>query len=359
MDTEEERTRYDRQVRLWGTATQQQISNTILELIVPPEVRLQSSKSLTATTPSGIVGEVCKNLVLAGVSGVRLLEFTSRGEVDSDKAQLFWDSSVRAEDLVSNFYARGTEIGLKRNSAMIPIITDLNPFVTVSCLNKKNGNIKPKPNLIFFEQYNLLELVSSGTEGAKQLDIQSGVSVASHWACVALGPFVVATEVTSSSVIQRADLASRFLSLLTSKRCATQPDALRVTSLATQLLSNTLSSMNNTFSPASIFSLAHTLVLDDWNLAMNEEVRTLIQTGVALATELLIRSGHKPVEEALFIGGWIEPCINVVDASVAGGLIAQKMINAIANPLNGSNIKRIYTFSTHGPVVEATVADWE
>ncbi|KAH9599799.1 hypothetical protein LSM04_006371, partial [Trypanosoma melophagium] len=68
----EERTRYDRQVRLWGKATQEQLGQT--------EVYVNGITSATA--------EISKNLVLAGVCRVIVNDEANIEETDIDTSFL-------------------------------------------------------------------------------------------------------------------------------------------------------------------------------------------------------------------------------------------------------------------------------
>jgi ubiquitin-like 1-activating enzyme E1 A len=77
--TEEEAALYDRQIRLWGADAQK---------------RLRAAKVLLAGF-RGILTEVCKNLVLAGVNNVTIL--------DRDP--------IRPSDLAAQFFLREEDVG--------------------------------------------------------------------------------------------------------------------------------------------------------------------------------------------------------------------------------------------------------
>ncbi|KAG6850062.1 hypothetical protein H0H93_001612 [Arthromyces matolae] len=101
--TEEEASRYDRQMRLWGLEAQQRMRNaTILVL------RLKG----TAT-------EAIKNMVLAGIGKLVI--------VDGEK--------VTEEDLGAGFLFRDEDVGKNRVDAAKSRIESLNPLVTVETIS--------------------------------------------------------------------------------------------------------------------------------------------------------------------------------------------------------------------------------
>ncbi|KEG15349.1 ubiquitin activating enzyme [Trypanosoma grayi] len=103
----DERTRYDRQVRLWGKATQQQLQLT--------EVRVNGVASATA--------EVAKNLVLAGVRSVVVED----------------ESTIDATDLKTSFLVQGCDIGQSRGGASTKRLQSLNPYVAVHLAQNTDG----------------------------------------------------------------------------------------------------------------------------------------------------------------------------------------------------------------------------
>ncbi|GAA5870664.1 hypothetical protein JCM8547_005024 [Rhodosporidiobolus lusitaniae] len=99
--SEEEAALYDRQIRLWGAAAQS---------------RLQAARVLLAGRFRGIAVDAAKNIVLAGVGGLTLLD----GE------------DLAVEDLGSNYFARGEEVGRRCVEASAPRIQALNPRVNLA-----------------------------------------------------------------------------------------------------------------------------------------------------------------------------------------------------------------------------------
>ncbi|TFK27985.1 hypothetical protein FA15DRAFT_665739 [Coprinopsis marcescibilis] len=102
--TEEEASRYDRQMRLWGIEAQQRMRNATILVI-----RLK-----------GIATEAIKNMVLAGIGKLIILD----GE------------DVSEEDLGAGFFFRDEDVGKKRLDAAKSRIESLNPLVTVETVSR-------------------------------------------------------------------------------------------------------------------------------------------------------------------------------------------------------------------------------
>ncbi|KAF4617491.1 hypothetical protein D9613_006075 [Agrocybe pediades] len=100
--TEEEATRYDRQMRLWGIEAQQRMRNATILVI-----RLK-----------GVATEAIKNMVLAGIGKLIVID----GE------------NVSEEDLGAGFFFRDEDVGLKRLDAAKSRIESLNPLVAVETI---------------------------------------------------------------------------------------------------------------------------------------------------------------------------------------------------------------------------------
>ncbi|PPQ67550.1 hypothetical protein CVT26_006851 [Gymnopilus dilepis] len=100
--TEEEATRYDRQMRLWGIEAQQRMRNATILVI-----RLK-----------GVATEAIKNMVLAGIGKLIILD----------------EQKVSEEDLGAGFFFRDGDVGLKRLDAAKSRIESLNPLVTVETI---------------------------------------------------------------------------------------------------------------------------------------------------------------------------------------------------------------------------------
>lgn len=99
MSTDDEKARYDRQIRVWGAEAQSRIQNS--------NVLLCGLRGLNV--------EVCKNIVLAGVN-ITIQD----------------DSAVSAEDLSSNFFLRAGDVGQSTVLASLPRIQQLNSFASVT-----------------------------------------------------------------------------------------------------------------------------------------------------------------------------------------------------------------------------------
>jgi ubiquitin-like 1-activating enzyme E1 A len=90
---------YDRQIRLWGMAVQEKLRRANILLI----------------GIKGLGSEIAKNLVLAGVGVLTILDH----------------EPVKAEDLGTQFFVRETQIGQNRAEAALPEIQKLNPRVEI------------------------------------------------------------------------------------------------------------------------------------------------------------------------------------------------------------------------------------
>ncbi|RHW67255.1 ubiquitin activating enzyme [Trypanosoma brucei equiperdum] len=111
----DEKTRYDRQMRLWGKSTQERLRRT--------EVNIKGITSANA--------EVAKNLVLAGVGSVVL----------DDTAP------VEAADLKHSFILQGCKLGERRGEASAGKLQSLNPYVAVSSSREiRNRDGAPQSN---------------------------------------------------------------------------------------------------------------------------------------------------------------------------------------------------------------------
>ncbi|GAA5959120.1 hypothetical protein JCM21900_002564 [Sporobolomyces salmonicolor] len=99
--TEDEAALYDRQLRLWGVEAQN---------------RMRNANVLLAGSFKGIAAEVAKNVVLAGVGSVCLLD----------------PADLQPEDLGANYWAREDEVGRKRVQVSAPRLQLLNPRVQLT-----------------------------------------------------------------------------------------------------------------------------------------------------------------------------------------------------------------------------------
>ncbi|GAA5930472.1 uncharacterized protein JCM15063_004814 [Sporobolomyces koalae] len=99
--TEDEAKLYDRQLRLWGVEAQN---------------RMRSAHVLLAGSFRGVSTEVAKNIVLAGIGKLTLLDHRT----------------VEWSDLGSGYWEREEDIGLKRVEVVAPRLQLLNPRVQIS-----------------------------------------------------------------------------------------------------------------------------------------------------------------------------------------------------------------------------------
>ncbi|XP_032182292.1 SUMO-activating enzyme subunit 1 isoform X2 [Mustela erminea] len=115
--SEEEAAQYDRQIRLWGLEAQK---------------RLRASRVLLVGM-KGLGAEIAKNLILAGVKGLTMLD----------------PEQVSPEDPGAQFLIRTGSIGRNRAEASLERAQNLNPMVDVKV---DTENIEKKPES-FFTQF--------------------------------------------------------------------------------------------------------------------------------------------------------------------------------------------------------------
>lgn len=101
--TEDEAAVYDRQIRLWGIEAQQRMRNA----------------SILVINLKGVATEAIKNIVLAGVGKLVIVDA----------------ASVAEEDLGACFFLRDEDVGKKRVEAAKSRVESLNPLVTVETIS--------------------------------------------------------------------------------------------------------------------------------------------------------------------------------------------------------------------------------
>ncbi|KAF9356453.1 SUMO-activating enzyme subunit 1 [Mortierella sp. NVP85] len=132
--TEDEAALYDRQIRLWGLEAQHRMRNA----------------SILIAGMRALSDEVCKNIILAGVGSITLLEH----EV------------VTEEDLGAQFLVRQEDIGRNRAEAAADKARHLNPRVKVIV---DQENIANKPDS-YFTQFNVVCLTGCSAEQMIRVD---------------------------------------------------------------------------------------------------------------------------------------------------------------------------------------------
>ncbi|KAF9918126.1 SUMO-activating enzyme subunit 1 [Linnemannia zychae] len=128
--TEDEAALYDRQIRLWGLEAQHRMRNA----------------SILIAGMRALSNEVCKNIILAGVGSITILEH----------------ESVTEEDLGAQFLLRHDDIGHNRGEAAAEKARHLNPRVKVIV---DQEDISQKPDS-FFTQFNVVCLTGCDPEQA-------------------------------------------------------------------------------------------------------------------------------------------------------------------------------------------------
>ncbi|KAG8343815.1 putative ThiF family [Trypanosoma vivax] len=103
----DEKTRYDRQVRLWGKSTQQKLRAT----------------NVLINGVASAAGEVAKNLALAGVRSIVLNDA----------------GALEPADFYNNFLVQGSSVGDARGKVSSQKLKQLNPFVSVNLVDGDGG----------------------------------------------------------------------------------------------------------------------------------------------------------------------------------------------------------------------------
>ncbi|KAG0289543.1 SUMO-activating enzyme subunit 1 [Linnemannia gamsii] len=132
--TEDEAALYDRQIRLWGLEAQHRMRNA----------------SILIAGMRALSNEVCKNIILAGVGSITILEH----------------ESVIEEDLGAQFLLRQEDIGRNRGEAAAEKARLLNPRVKVIV---DQEDIAQKPDS-YFTQFNIVCLTGCSPEQSIRID---------------------------------------------------------------------------------------------------------------------------------------------------------------------------------------------
>ncbi|KAK2495918.1 hypothetical protein MC885_013150 [Smutsia gigantea] len=142
--SEEEAAQYDRQIRLWGLEAQKR-SGPLKCL----PYRLRASRVLLVGM-KGLGAEIAKNLILAGVKGLTMLDH----------------EQVSPEDPGAQFLIRTGSVGRNRAEASLERAQNLNPMVDVKV---DTENIEKKPES-FFTQYDAVCLTCCSRDVIVKVD---------------------------------------------------------------------------------------------------------------------------------------------------------------------------------------------
>lgn len=112
--SENEAVQYDRQIRLWGVDAQQRLRKTRILVV----------------GATGLAAELCKNIVLAGIGTLTLMD----------------DQLVSVADLSAQFFLGSSDLGFNRAQASIEKIQQLNPNVKVT---SNTQNVLDQPENFF------------------------------------------------------------------------------------------------------------------------------------------------------------------------------------------------------------------
>ncbi|XP_053695514.1 SUMO-activating enzyme subunit 1 [Sabethes cyaneus] len=132
--TEQEAELYDRQIRLWGLDSQK---------------RLRAARILIAGI-NGLGAEIAKNIILAGVKAVTLLD----------------DQIVKESDFCSQFLVPQSSVGTNRAEASLIRAQQLNPMVE---LKADTENLSKKPD-DYFKSFDVVCITEATTEQLLHID---------------------------------------------------------------------------------------------------------------------------------------------------------------------------------------------
>jgi ubiquitin-like 1-activating enzyme E1 A len=125
---------YDRQIRLWGVDAQQRIQKT----------------RILVYGITGLAAEICKNIVLAGVGTVHIMD----------------NQSVDYALLGTNFFVNESHVGKNRATSSLQNLQELNPLVKVSAeeasISSKNATddaFWSRFDMVFLTNCNLSEQI--------------------------------------------------------------------------------------------------------------------------------------------------------------------------------------------------------
>ncbi|XP_075678941.1 SUMO1 activating enzyme subunit 1 [Dermatophagoides pteronyssinus] len=140
MFTDEEAKVYDRQIRLWGVNAQQKIRATDVFLVCL----------------DGLASEVVKNLVLAGINSITILD----------------DQPVSQFDMLNNIFSQN-QIGMNRAEACQKAVNQLNPMVKVNIMKDQTLSTLLSDEMEaknFLKSFNVVILVNNGLDMASKLN---------------------------------------------------------------------------------------------------------------------------------------------------------------------------------------------
>ncbi|XP_046394086.1 SUMO-activating enzyme subunit 1 [Ischnura elegans] len=139
--TEDEAALYDRQIRLWGVESQRRLRGANILLI----------------GVKGLGAEICKNIVLAGVKSITLLDYGALAE----------------EDFGTQFLAARSDVGKTRAEASITRARRLNPMVDVKVAPPATGDAETDPSFrpdSFFSEFQVVIATGLGMSSLLRLN---------------------------------------------------------------------------------------------------------------------------------------------------------------------------------------------
>ena len=266
----DEKLRYDRQIRLWGSATQKQLHDT----------------AIVSVGIDGVVSETLKNLVLAGVGSVSLWAPTPCSVSMSRATHL-----ITHQDVIE---------ALPLHDAISGSLKELNPHVVVSTRCERDYRSLPA--------YDKRCVVLISSDGVFNLDMQAFSSEALMVIVFALGPITLCQCLGGSDLQEGATLLDILRGVFT-RNIALKP---------------------RWYVLAALTILTRAAMVDETvGASVVERLPAALHHCLLAAERLGLKLADDDVQSILDLT--LSPSVGrAVEASIGGGHIAQQLISRIA-----------------------------
>eukprot|EP00761_Pharyngomonas_kirbyi_P001504 gb/GECH01001508.1/.p1 GENE.gb/GECH01001508.1/~~gb/GECH01001508.1/.p1 ORF type:complete len:343 (+),score=89.38 gb/GECH01001508.1/:1-1029(+) len=285
--SEKEAAVYDRQIRLWGLDAQKRLSDAKVLVV-----------GLT-----GISAEVCKNIVLAGVGNIHVID----------------PQDVTSEHLsTAGFLLNEKHIGFNKAKSCQTALQELNPLVQVSCID---DSIQNKEN-DYFSQYDIV--LVSGIPIHEQMRINT--------ACRSNNVLFFATDSFGFLAVFFADLGSSFSFVVESKtgsKTTTVNKKISFTDLKTVIQDSDWSKIRRLSSTFAAIQLLYKI-----RSSSNKEKRESFRDQLLSEKETFLKSHN--LSPDFITNDYLSKIADMLDtelspvSAVVGGLLGQEIIKVIS-----------------------------
>lgn len=301
---EEIASRYDRQVRLWGNTLQQKLQQT----------------TVCIATLDGVGSEVAKNLCLVGVRRINVL--------DSER--------VKADHLPLDHLLHQSDIGHSRGLLATRRLHEMNPFVDVQYVtplhqeNEASTCATSTGNLASFGV--LQQCIAADPLVVGNVMFVSNYSVAQIDALLTSSSLLPRNMGGPELVVSLSQFGSLLLGLMlsTSLEASTKTDGADSRNGSSQLASLVSEAAQLGQRPAS-FQLAVLLMhaAAEAPTTFASTVRRLLQLRSVYSLQQLHQRDIQRAAEILHQGGASEKGSSAIDATIAGGVCVQCVVNLL------------------------------